>query len=721
MASLIPGYEYDIFISYRQKDNKYDGWVTEFVSNLKKELEATFKEDISIYFDENPHDGLLETHDVDGSLKEKLKCLILIPIISRTYCDPKSFAWTQEFLAFLENASADTIGLKVRLANGNVASRILPIRIHDLEKNDLALFESHAGIMRPIDFVFKATGVNRPLRHHEDNPNENQNRINYRDQINKLANASKEIIEGLNNIKQGNSPIASESSKKNSLTDATKPVNKKKLVLISASVIFLALISFAIFYFTSQGSRYGMEAPGKSIAVLPFENLSGDQTQEYFSDGVADEILNALAQIKDLKVAGRTSSFRFKGEAVDIREVGEKLKVSTVLEGTVRKQGNRVKISVRLLNVEDGFQLWSEQFESSLNDMFKIQEEIAVAVSERLKVTLLQNESLKIGDGLTQNSAAYDAVLKGRYFWNKRDLRESEKYFKQAIDLDPNFAAAYVGLAETYLISPFFRTGSPNETQPKAQEAAEKAIQLDSTLSTPYFVLALKKANFDWNRDEARIYFQKAFEENTNYAQGYYWHAQYLYNFESDFDGAVAEMRKAVEIEPLSAYAHLNLGNGLFYAGKYREALVALGFSIQLNNVNPIAYFESGYCNIGLEKWDEAQQDFESSANQNMDWSKAMLVHLYMRKGNREKAQKAYDELVSLATMDYSGQFVLSQAASGLGKKDLAHEHFKKAIEQRDIWLPYIINYPFRLPNDVLNDPRNMALMKKNFPFMKER
>ena len=484
------------------------------------------------------------------------------------------------------------------------------------------------------------------------------------------------------------------------------------------------MISYFIFQSNFQSINAPIEAPGKSIAVLAFENLSGDKEQEYFSDGIADEILNALAQIKDLKVAGRTSSFWFKGKAVNIQEVGEKLKVSTVLEGTVRRQGDRVKISVRLLNVEDGYQLWSAQFESTLNDMFKIQEEIAVTISQRLKVTLLQNESLKIGKGLTQNSAAYDAMLKGRFFWEKRPLKESEKYFNQAIELDPNFAAAYVGLAETYVVSSVFRYGSPDETMPKAQEAAEKAIQLDSSLTVPYFVIAFKKANFDWNRDEARAYFKKAFQENSKYAQGYYWHAQYLYYFESDFDGAVAEMRKAVEIEPLGAYANVNLGNGLFYARKFKEALEAYSFSIQLNNLNPLSYLGSGCCNIALEKWDEAQKDFETSASQNSDWAKATLVYFYVKNGNKLQAQKLYDELISPIRTGYSSQSILSLAASFLGKKDLAHEHFKKAIEQRDNWLPYIINhppYPIRLPNDVLSDPRNMALMKKHFPFMKER
>src|SRR5512133_2465206 len=199
MASLIPGYEYDIFISYRQKDNKYDGWVTEFVDNLQRELEATFKEEISVYFDINTHDGLLETHDVGASLKEKLKCLIFIPIISRTYCDPKSFAWEHEFKAFIEMASKEQFGLKVMLPNGNVASRVLPVRIHDLENEDVKCFEGVTGsVMRTMDFVFKtSSGVNRPLKSKEDHPGDNLNKTYYQDQINKVALAIKEIVQGM--------------------------------------------------------------------------------------------------------------------------------------------------------------------------------------------------------------------------------------------------------------------------------------------------------------------------------------------------------------------------------------------------------------------------------------------------------------------------------------------------------------------------------------------
>jgi dienelactone hydrolase len=198
MPSIIEGFNYDIFISYRQKDNKGDRWVSEFFEALKTELESAFKEEISVYFDFNPHDGLLETHDVDASLKEKLKCLVCIPIISRTYCDPNSFAWEHEFKVFVEQASRDQFGLKVKLSGGNIGNRILPVRIHDLDQSDIKLFESTiGGALRSIDFVYKETGVNRQLRTKDDDIIKSPGQILYRDQINKVALAIKDIIESM--------------------------------------------------------------------------------------------------------------------------------------------------------------------------------------------------------------------------------------------------------------------------------------------------------------------------------------------------------------------------------------------------------------------------------------------------------------------------------------------------------------------------------------------
>lgn len=246
MPSVVPGYEYDIFISYRQKDNRSDQWVTKFVQALKEELDATFKEDISIYFDENPHDGLLETHEVDQSLNEKVKALIFIPIVSQTYCDPNCFAWQHEFLAFRDFAKNDEFGLNIKLANGNVAKRILPIRIHEIEDADQQLFEKEiSGIIRSIDFIYNSAGVNRPLRANEEHPDDNINKTIYRDQINKIANAIKDIINGLIDPVQTETPQPKDDKQYSSLikTEKSKPSLIKKAVL---SIITILIITIGI-------------------------------------------------------------------------------------------------------------------------------------------------------------------------------------------------------------------------------------------------------------------------------------------------------------------------------------------------------------------------------------------------------------------------------------------------------------------------------------------
>ena len=288
MPSIIEGYNYDIFISYRQKDNKHDGWVSEFVDNLKGELESTFKEEISVYFDINPHDGLLETHDVDASLRAKLKCLVFIPIISRTYCDPKSFAWEHEFKVFVDQASRDQFGLKVKLPNGNVASRIMPVRIYDLDTADIKLCESVlGGVLRSVDFIYKSAGVNRPLRANEDHPQDNLNKSYYRDQINKVANSIKQVINALGQDEQTSVEIKRVVSK-----PLSAPIKSYKNPIIAGSLITVALIILG-FLFIPGLLRAGKE-PEKSIAVLPFHNYSGDPALEYMCEGLTDEIINHL-------------------------------------------------------------------------------------------------------------------------------------------------------------------------------------------------------------------------------------------------------------------------------------------------------------------------------------------------------------------------------------------------------------------------------------------
>ena len=231
MASILPNYEYDIFISYRQNDNKYDGWITEFVNNLNKELEATLKDKVNVYFDANPHDGLLETHSVNHSLEAKLKCLIFIPILSKTYCDAKGFAWNQEFLAFIEKAKQDQFGLNIKLNSGNVSSRVLPVRIHDLDPEDIKLAESHLGVIRSVDFIYHSPGVNRSLRPWDDDVIKNTKQPFYRDQINKVANAIDEILRGMKQAeknKQGENVGTPEVQKEKVKQEKVKPHSESR-------------------------------------------------------------------------------------------------------------------------------------------------------------------------------------------------------------------------------------------------------------------------------------------------------------------------------------------------------------------------------------------------------------------------------------------------------------------------------------------------------------
>ena len=340
MPSILPGYEYDIFISYRQNDNKRDKWVTYFVEALKDELEATLKNPVSIYFDVNPHDGLLETHQVGASLEKKLRCLVFIPIISQTYCDTASFAWTQEFLPFLKMASEDELGINITLNNGNVASRVLPIKIHDLDSGDQKLLENKLnGPLRSIDFIHQAAGVNRPLSSEDDKVRE-AGKVLYSDQINKVANALKEIGVSLLRTQQGEKTTSIADKVKTPIynPDSSRKTSKVVPLILGALMLFVVIFAGYWFFFNKSDSSDNSEfLSNKSIAVLPFQNMSNDPEQEYFSDGISEELINALAKMTNLKVAGRTSSFSFKNKNEDLRKVGESLGVTTILEGSVRK------------------------------------------------------------------------------------------------------------------------------------------------------------------------------------------------------------------------------------------------------------------------------------------------------------------------------------------------------------------------------------------------
>jgi TolB-like protein len=411
MSGIIEGYNYDIFISYRQKDNKGDRWVSEFVEALKTELESTFKEEISVFFDINPHDGLLETHDVDASLKDKLKCLVFIPIISRTYCDPKSFAWEHEFKTFIEQASIDQFGLKVKLPNGNVVSRILPIRIHDLDADDLILFESVlGGVMRGVEFIYKEPGVNKPLTA-DDDEKRNLNNSRYKIQVNKVALAIKEIITG---IEQYIPQLEEASEEVFRPISVSRKNNRTKIIVGLVTALALVLLG----YFLITTVLEPGEQLEKSIAVLPFINDSPDQENTYFINGLMDEILNNLQKIKDFRVLSRTSSEQYRGpNKPSLPKIAKELGVNYIVEGSGQKYGNRFRLRVQLITANNEKHLWSESYEKEIRetkDIYGTQSEIAQSIASALKATIAPDEKLIIEKIPTTNLTAYDFYQRGK-------------------------------------------------------------------------------------------------------------------------------------------------------------------------------------------------------------------------------------------------------------------------------------------------------------------
>jgi TolB-like protein len=409
MSSIIDGYNYDIFISYRQKDNKGDRWVSEFVESLKTELESTFKEEISVYFDINPHDGLLETHDVDASLKDKLKCLVFIPIISRTYCDPKSFAWEHEFKAFVEQASQDQFGLKVKTLNGNVANRVLPVRIHDLDAADIKECESVlGGVLRGVELIYKEPGIDKPLAP-GDNEKKNLNNTIYRIQIIKVSHAIKEIILGLRA-----DSIISDITQKDDHQVKDKPSEHRK-----------------------------------SIIVLPFANLSPNHQDEYFSDGLTEEIITNLAHLKSLRVISRSTSMLLKGTTKDIMSIGHELEVNYVLEGSVRKSENKIRITAQLIKASTDEHLWAEKFDGTMDDIFDVQDQIAGKIVEALKIELSPGEKSILIERPINNPKAYDIWILAKnefHKLNKEGIERGIYLIRKAMEIEGDNAQLWATL-----------------------------------------------------------------------------------------------------------------------------------------------------------------------------------------------------------------------------------------------------------------------------------
>ena len=718
MGSILPGYQYDIFISYRQKDNLPapggEGWVTEFVQALKNELEATFKETISVYFDANPHDGLLDTHDVDDSLKEKVKCRVFIPIISRTYCDPKSFAWSKEFIPFIEFTKNDDHGMKVKLSNGNVASRVLPVRIHDLDKEDTVLFEQTTGsVMRGVDFVYSEAGINRPLKQ-TDNKKDNLYKTNYHNQVNKASIAIKEIISSMNS--QEKEP----STGKKNIQRTDSPGRKKTKPKMALWITLATIISLsAAIYLIFPSTTTSVEDPGEvSIAVLPFDDMSPDGDQEYFSEGLSEELRNALTKQSGLRVMGRTSSFSFKGKESDVKVIGEELGVSTVLEGSVRKSGNTLRITAQLTSTENGFQIWSESYDRELTEIFKVQDEITDAILRELKIHLTGG-STKVADEITTDLSAYELYMQARkkLAMRGKHLYDAIDLFEKVIEIDENYSLAYSGLGRSISLLPSHNGVPTKKFITKTKEAAQKAIDLNRENAEAYSVMGYALAFMEWKFAEAAPFFQRSYEINPSDAE--------IINFLGDYYAltwhplAIETEKRAYDLDPLHPIQSNDLSVAYQFVGDYKEVEKYSRISIQLDSFLLQAFDNLVDAYIGLERYDEAEQIVRNypSPDRFMDLKlKNKMASIHVKKGEVEKAEQIAVELETAAKKEEFFASYMAILYHRLGKDEKVEYWMEKAIERRDYYL--IMDWQFTLPERY---PQNSAIRKTfDAPELKE-
>ena len=725
MPSIIPGFEYDIFISYRQKDNKGDHWVTEFVSALKTELEATFKEDISIYFDTNPHDGLLETHNVDKSLEGKLKCLIFIPIISQTYCDTKSFAWQHEFCAFNKLAKEDKFGRDIKLSNGNVASRILPIKIHDLDDEDKTLLENElGGVLRAIEFIFKSPGVNRPLRANEEHPQDNVNKTFYRDQVNKVANAVKEIITSLKKPTPSFTTGKGQSASSASDLKAGKLSNsaKKKLTIVAAIVLLFSVAGYFVIPKMLPAQPVDL---GNSIAVLYFDNISSDPEQEYFSDGITEEIIAHLSSIKGLHVTSRTSVIQFKGKGktTNLKDIARQLNVANILEGSVRKSGDKLRITAQLIDAETDRHVWSEVFDRDLTDVFKIQSEIAQSIASKFKIAVSSQAKAIINAAPTKNIKAYELYLKARSIpWGTGagigsyygGLFKAIRLLKEAIALDPDYAQPYVLLSRMHRFIVTAHMYNNLENYDSAKFFAKEAILRDPNSAEGYLALAETMA-YAQELSEAIKWFYKACElDSATALLG----AADLFKQGGDMRTAIKIYSHLIKMNPLrvepylgkaEAYRNLSQADSLEKYASIVERLapnnhtlygVLLWFAQsnrQIDETKALAkkYFEDdtlsynkdvGIAYLFAKKWKEAERYYARTHYRDMDWGLVLL-----KTGKRDSGLAVLRRVAPLreANRDWVNA---SRVHAALGDKKKAIESLQKITST---YLFFLRNDPF--------------------------
>ncbi len=454
----------------------------------------------------------------------------------------------------------------------------------------------------------------------------------------------------------------------------------------------------------------------RSIAVLPFMNMSSDPEQEFFSDGISEEIINMLAQVSELKVAGRTSSFSFKGKNLDLRIVGEQLNVNTILEGSVRKSGSKLRITAQLIEVANGYHLWSEKFDREMEDIFDIQDEISLAILNAIKIKLFGAEKDAVLKRNTDNPEAFELYLQGRFYFNKwsgaSGFNKAIDYFREAIAIEPDYALAYTGLASCYLNLWFFSHVTPEQSLPELTKAAKLSLELDDQLAESHLAIARMKMYCEWDLTGAENSYRKALEINPKIAE---LHEQYAYclGLSGDYTSAIKYATSAISLDPFSLMNNFHLGSIYWMAGEHEKGIEQGKKLIELE-----PRFWGGHCVVGanllaLKRFSEAMPELELAVKRNYSvfnlyyWGIGLALT-----GDKEKAREVLEKMEILRSTQSMGNFEIGFVYAALNESDTAFRYFEKAVSNHEgnvLFFKYNIKYHTKLEQD----PRTKRLMQK--------
>ena len=514
--------------------------------------------------------------------------------------------------------------------------------------------------------------------------------------------------EGLQRESDSPAPLTETSRK------SRRNVDRWIIVMLAAAVILLLADKFV---FRDRPAKVS-DAEEKSIAVLPFDNLSRDPDNAYFVEGIQDEILTRLAKIADLKVIARSSTQRFQNKG-DLPQIAQQLGVAHLLEGSVQKVNDQVRINVQLIKAANEAHLWAEVYDRKLTDIFAVESEIAKTIADTLRAKLTGSEQRVIAARPTENTEAHRLYLKGRFFWNKRtgnDLKKSIDYFEQAIAADPNYALAYAGVADGYVWLPGYTAGTPRDCYPKAAAAAKKALELDDALAEAHTSLALAFWLYDFDSSQAIREFQRAIELNPNYAIA---HQQYGNNTLSAlgrFDDVIAAGKRAVELDPLSLIINTDLGSDYYYARRYDEAIAQVRKTLEMDPGFYIAHLVLGQILDAKGAHDAAIVECQKARALNDDPTVlGVLGRAHGLSGNKMEAEKILEQLKKLSQERVVSAYSFALVSLGLGDKGEALRWLEQSYQDRAGFdVGFIRVDPLLDP--LRGDPRFEALAEKIVP-----